>query len=80
MKINEWIAANGVTQHFICAKTGLSESRLSRLVNGDMSPKPTEIALIHSLTGGEVTILDWAEHDEKVGMWVALCKTALRVK
>lgn len=58
MQLIEWLDKNDMTQREVAKHLGLSESRLSRLCNGN-EPTLQQVFDIENLTGGKVTMEDF---------------------
>lgn len=59
MKLGEWLYLNGKTQEWLGEETRLSQSYVSRLINGERSPPIETCARIFEATGGDVTANDF---------------------
>ena len=67
MTLNEFISERRGLLREIAAKTGLSESSVSRLASGKQSPSLDAMRKIQLATDGAVTAADWLPPPRKRG-------------
>lgn len=59
MTLREYLTKNGIKQTHIARQLGVSDARISQLINGIDNPNLAMMQAIAEITGGEVMPNDW---------------------
>lgn len=61
MKLNAYLAEQGLTRAAFAERIGVSAVQVSRLCTGANLPSLVLAARIHDVTGGRVSLADWID-------------------
>lgn len=64
MKLSEWRKARGLSQQQVADLLKIGQSRVHRIENGQVMPRPPTVIAIIEMTGGAVTANDFYDLPE----------------